>query len=60
MVRKKCSRCDNVSYSLSAKGRWICPSCGEDLTSEPLWVVDRSTAGVLPVKGARTGPADLN
>lgn len=60
MVRKKCSRCDNVSYSLSAKGRWICPQCGEDLTSAPLLAVDRSTADVLPVRSAPLEPADLN
>ncbi|MFO7318413.1 MAG: hypothetical protein LOD85_09455 [Clostridia bacterium] len=60
MVRKKCSRCENISYSLSAKGRWICPQCGEDLTDAPLLALDRSTARVLPVRSAELGPPDLN
>jgi len=60
MVRKKCSRCESVSYSLSAKGRWICPQCGEDLTGAPLLIVDRSTADVLPVRAPELEPPDLN
>ena len=60
MVRKRCGRCHNVSYSLSAKGRWICPQCGEDLTEAPLIVPDRSTANVIPLRSAALEPPDLN
>lgn len=60
MVRKKCGRCDNVSYSLSDKGRWICPACGEDLTEAPVMRLDRSTANVIPMQCSELEPHDFN
>lgn len=60
MLRKRCSRCRKLSYSLSAKGRWICPDCGEDLTDVPVMVPDRSTADVIPVQCADPDPPSLN
>lgn len=60
MVRKRCNRCLNLSYSLSAKGRWICPICGEDLTDAPVMLPDRSTANVLPVQCAELDRSSLN
>lgn len=60
MVKKRCRKCQKVSYSLSAKGRWICPGCGEDLGDVPLMRQDKSTAGILPVSGGPIETAELN
>lgn len=60
MFRKQCGRCGKTSYSLSAKGRWICPGCGADLSSEPCLARETSTAGILPVAGSAIQEADLN
>jgi len=60
MVRKRCGRCHNISYSLSARGRWVCPECGEDLTDAPLERPDRSTANIVPVRPPALEPHDLN
>jgi len=35
--RKDCRRCGKPSYSSGGEGtKWICPTCGNDLTNEPL------------------------
>ena len=60
MFKKQCTRCNKVSYSLSAEGRWICPKCGADLSALPIMVRDTSTANVLPVRGKETTRVDLN
>ena len=60
VVKKQCRRCKKVSYSLSAKGSWICPHCGADLSRLPLIMRDASTANILPVSGAKVTGTDLN
>lgn len=60
MVRKRCTRCKKMSYSLSEKGFWFCPSCGADLTAVPVQARDRSTAGVLPVTVEEANGCMLN
>ncbi|WP_404408236.1 hypothetical protein [Jeotgalibacillus malaysiensis] len=35
MVRKECPKCMRSSYSSSTRENWICPVCGEDLTTYP-------------------------
>lgn len=34
MYKKKCKKCNSSSYSSSETGEWLCPVCGNDLTSE--------------------------
>lgn len=60
MVKKQCGRCGKVSYSLSAKGRWICPGCGADLAHQPTLAQDSSTSRVLPVSGENDEKTGLN
>lgn len=60
MFKKKCRRCNKVSYSLSAKGRWICPQCGADLTGAPTMAQGTSTVNILPVRGEEATKIDLN
>ena len=36
MVRKYCPQCKEYSYSACSDNEWICPSCGYDLTAEPV------------------------
>lgn len=52
MVKKRCQLCDKMSYSLSPKGSWICPHCGEDITAQPVQYPDAATRRVLPLKGS--------
>jgi ribosomal protein L37AE/L43A len=35
MFAKVCHKCHKESYSSSNDGTWICPYCGEDITSVP-------------------------
>jgi ribosomal protein L37AE/L43A len=37
MYKKACPRCTRSSFSSSEAGEWVCPSCGNDLTSLPLY-----------------------
>jgi ribosomal protein L37AE/L43A len=37
MYKKVCNRCVRNSYSSTETGRWICPSCGNDLTESPYY-----------------------
>jgi ribosomal protein L37AE/L43A len=37
MYKKICNRCKRNSFSSTEIGEWICPSCGYDLTSSPLY-----------------------
>ncbi|MBM7690902.1 hypothetical protein JOC77_000305 [Peribacillus deserti] len=37
MFRKNCYKCHRPSFSSSESGQWICPVCGEDLTSQRLF-----------------------
>lgn len=32
MLKKVCPYCGKSSYSASDRGKWICPSCDEDIT----------------------------
>jgi len=34
MMQKFCPGCGKCSYSADAKGQWICPYCGKDITEE--------------------------
>ncbi|WP_176474384.1 hypothetical protein [Peribacillus simplex] len=34
MYRKNCHTCHRASFSSSEYGKWICPTCGEDLTAQ--------------------------
>lgn len=44
MVRKSCPRCGEYSYSACSERKWACPTCGYDLTGEPvLNIYERST-----------------
>ncbi|HEX6972173.1 MAG TPA: hypothetical protein VF234_08140 [Limnochordia bacterium] len=52
MVRKRCRLCEKLSYSLSPKGVWICPHCGEDITAQPVQYPDAASNRVLPLKGS--------
>lgn len=36
MVRKDCLGCGRPSYTAADRGRWSCPHCGRDLSTEPL------------------------
>lgn len=60
MFRKRCGECHKVSYSLSEKGRWICPGCGLDISNAPLLARETSTANILPVTGSALQGAELN
>ncbi|MBS3951015.1 MAG: hypothetical protein KGZ53_10200 [Peptococcaceae bacterium] len=33
MFNKLCPHCNRRSFSASASGIWLCPYCGEDITS---------------------------
>lgn len=35
MFNKLCPHCNKRSFSASASGTWLCPYCGEDITSMP-------------------------
>lgn len=37
MYQKNCDRCQRASFSSSEFGEWICPICGQDLTSYPFF-----------------------
>lgn len=52
MVRKFCPKCRKDSYSSCAEGRWLCPTCGHDLSSAPICV--------LSSVGTETGDKNLN
>lgn len=60
MFRKQCEHCRKVSYSLSEKGRWICPGCGSDITGAPLLARETSTVNILPVAASAIQGAELN
>lgn len=32
MLKKLCDNCEKFSYSSSSMGKWLCPTCGNDLT----------------------------
>ena len=32
MVKKRCSECNQNSYSAFASGKWLCPYCEADMT----------------------------
>ena len=34
MVKKFCDSCRKFSYSSSSMGKWLCPTCGHDLTKK--------------------------
>lgn len=36
MIKKHCPKCKKYSFSASANGKWICPTCGYDLTFKPV------------------------
>ncbi len=42
MVKKFCPKCRSFSYSAKTQGRWICPSCGYDLTLKPILMLEQS------------------
>ncbi len=50
LVRKICSACRKISYSLSKNGAWICPHCGTDLAALPVQAACPGLPGVLPVR----------
>ncbi|MFO1443339.1 hypothetical protein KDN24_08975 [Bacillus sp. Bva_UNVM-123] len=37
MYQKNCDRCNRPSFSSSEMGKWICPVCGQDLTTYPFF-----------------------
>jgi uncharacterized Zn finger protein (UPF0148 family) len=37
MYRKNCDRCNRPSFSSSEAGEWLCPICGNDLTTNPFF-----------------------
>ncbi len=37
MYQKNCNRCNRSSFSSSEFGNWICPVCGQDLTTYPFF-----------------------
>ncbi|KAB2331923.1 MULTISPECIES: hypothetical protein [Bacillaceae] len=37
MYQKNCDRCQRPSFSSSEQGDWLCPVCGNDLTSQPFF-----------------------
>jgi tRNA(Ile2) C34 agmatinyltransferase TiaS len=41
MYMKHCPECHNNSYSASNQGDWVCPTCGNDLTSQSTLPIDR-------------------
>jgi len=49
MVKKHCRECRKVSYSISAKGVWICPHCAADITDQPAVRPAPCMARVLPI-----------
>ena len=34
MYQKNCHTCHRASFSSAEYGRWLCPTCGEDLTAQ--------------------------
>ncbi|WP_350300562.1 hypothetical protein [Peribacillus frigoritolerans] len=34
MYRKNCHTCHRASFSSTEYGKWLCPTCGEDLTAQ--------------------------
>ncbi|MFJ8070397.1 hypothetical protein ACIQZD_15795 [Peribacillus sp. NPDC096447] len=34
MYRKNCHTCHRASFSSAEYGKWLCPTCGEDLTEQ--------------------------
>lgn len=36
MVKKKCPKCCQESYSAAVSGKWFCPYCKADITLVPL------------------------
>ncbi len=37
MYKKFCNKCQRSSFSSNEVGKWICPTCGEDLTGSPYY-----------------------
>ncbi len=35
MIKKLCDNCGKYSYSSSCSGKWLCPTCGHDLSKRP-------------------------
>lgn len=53
MYRKNCDKCYRPSYSSSESGEWICPVCGNDLTSYPFFdavTLERIHVNIIPVQ----------
>lgn len=42
MKKKYCPNCDKYSYSAKEEGSWICPTCGVNLTSQPIEPLDKN------------------
>lgn len=40
MIKKFCDKCGKFSYSSSCIGKWVCPSCGHDITKNPSLAID--------------------
>jgi len=53
MYQKNCDRCNRPSFSSSEIGEWICPVCGNDLTTYPFFdamTMERINTKALPLR----------
>ncbi len=45
MFKKFCPRCKKFSYSATRGSKWICPTCGYDLTDKPVLPLEATDRG---------------
>lgn len=53
MYRKNCDKCYRPSYSSTEMGEWLCPICGNDLTSYPFFdaiTLERMIVNIIPIQ----------